>query len=285
MPRKMTDFEKRLDKLVQEKKITPEEAQERLRYHLKARKEDVAVQARKKLEAKKLKASAPKSQIDLILWPVIFVLWIFTAQNWLWTMGIISRTLYWWTQQKGKEVAKKTYSKKVPDQVRTSLQASIASSMWIWMAKAIFALIVALNFFKVSKLFGVLALVLTLLWLRKPAQPRYQNDGTLLLPRPYMLMFFGGYLSGFFQAVNEVGSKGIKLGSKIGPIDKRTNFIPGKITQADVNDTFLGWIMGAVDLTIKDSGGHKATVKVARWLPPDEMEDLIRKATGIQRER
>lgn len=279
-----------LKKLVDDGKMTKSEAAEKWKDY-KARqaasaalKEDpghlgrgILLRRRAALKPAKVKL------IDLLMWPITLLVWAFTAESWPWILAIAIRIGWWLMKEQGKDTAREEYEKKVPAAVRQSLSDSLSSSGWLWGGKFLLSLVVVLNMLQISGLFFLVSLILAVIWLRKPGKPRQLRDGGFILPRPWLHVVLGGYLSGLFHPENEVGPKGVKLGFKFGPIDKRTNFIPGKISQLDANDTVLGWILGSVDLTIKDSGGHTVTVKVARWLPTDKMEDSLRIKVGLQK--
>lgn len=283
------EYGTQLKKLVEDGKLTRQDAAQKWKEY-KARqnaaaelREDsghiargILLQRRASLKSAKIKL------IDWLIWPLVLLTWAFTAESWPWILGIAIRVGWWLWKDQGKTAVSGEYEKKVPQAVRQGLADSIASSGWLWGGKFIFCLVVLLNMLQISGLFFLVSLVLAVIWLRKPGKPRQLRDGSFILPRPWLHIVFG-YFSGLFHPENEIGPKGVKLGFKFGPIDKRTNFIPGKITQLDANDTVIGWILGSVDLTIKDSGGNNATIKVARWLATDKIEDSLRIKVGLQK--
>jgi len=216
--------------------------------------------------------------IDLI-WLAAFLGWFFTAQAWPWYVAIIVRVWWWWTRQKGNNI--------LPVSVRQSMSSgdggNAGNSGLLFAVKFIVAIAVIVALAAVAAISLLVTIPAAIVWLRKPAKPVKESDGTLRLPIPWLFSFIPPKPRAWIQSENEIGSDGVRIGVKFF-IDKRCNFPATSVATVNVTDTLLGWLTGgtSVQVMFKQMETAEKTKDVTcittRWAGPEQMEQELRAA-------
>ena len=144
----------------------------------------------------------------------------------------------------------------------------MGSSAPVWLLKPPVVL-VALVAAAIAHLYLLVpALIGGFWWLRRPGRPVRLKDGTWVLPRPFLWGVLGH--PGVFFNYNTVGPGGIRTGSRFGPFGSPQIKQPDQIAEV-TSDVGLGWLFGAGQIVVSDTGRDKNTIWVATWTSADEM--------------